>query len=160
MIDWVENGPKNILNKVLDIFVYFVINVHWIIIDQYIGIKNRWLGPKLFKVQVGIGGNFSIFCNTITKATLFTHVHKASTRKFYGQKFMVENPRRLKNTDSGKKLMREKSIKRLFMIWYGSVLSDPRGNLHTMKRICYPGCHPGVAKYVWLIIQKRPTLRS
>ena len=76
---------------------------------------------------------------------------------------MVENPRRLKNTDSGKKLMREKSIKRLFMIWYGSVLSDPRGNLHTMKRICYPGqggCHPGVAKYVWLIIQKRPTLRS
>ena len=86
MIDWMENGPKNILNNVLDIFVYFVINVHWIIIDQYIGIKNRWLGPKLFKVQVGIGGNFSIFCNTITKATLFTHVHKASTRKFYGQK--------------------------------------------------------------------------
>ena len=61
MIDWIENGPKNILNKVLDIFVYFVINVHWIIIDQYIGIKNRWLGPKLFKVQVGVGDNFSIF---------------------------------------------------------------------------------------------------
>ena len=84
------------------------------------------------------------------------------------KKFIVENPWRLKDTQTErrKKLMREKSIKRLFMIWYGSVLSDIPREIYIQWREYVTREQDtrmpswGRAKYVWLIIQKRLTLRS
>ena len=101
---------------------------------------------------------------------LFTHVHKASTRKFYGQKIYsgksMMASKRYTDIEERKKLMREKSIKRLFMIWYGSVLSDIPREIYIQWREYVTREQDtrmpswGRAKYVWLIIQKRLTLRS